>query len=117
MIEEISIPPRLQECFQHYATKTTAAKTVGQSIHWMCTHLFIWRESGVKGWLVFNMTQEAQTWYRSLLPVISKSVHKKKRSTHGGYRIRKEIRMMTNKERDDFFRAIQLLKADAVSKK
>ncbi|XP_063442603.1 uncharacterized protein LOC134722899 [Mytilus trossulus] len=114
MIQEISVPPNLLECFQHYASKTSAAKTVGQSIHWMCTHLFVWRESGVKGWLMFNMTHEARIWYHSLLPVINKGFTVKKRSARmsRGYRIRKEIRMMTNRERDDFFRAIQLLKAD-----
>jgi len=118
MIEEISVPPRLQECFQHYATKTSATKTVGQSIHWMCTHLFIWRESGVQNWLMFNMTQEARIWFQSLLPVISKGFHRRKKrrsQLSKSYRIRKEIRMMTNRERNDFFRAIQLLKADTVS--
>ncbi|KAK3086021.1 hypothetical protein FSP39_012274 [Pinctada imbricata] len=110
MIEEIPVPKSLENCFSRYAAKTSISKTVGQSINWICVHQYTWAMNGKRGWMPYNITADVNRWFGSLLQFTKRrNVIRFRRQTNRG---RKEIRAMSEKEKYNFFRAVNLLKAD-----
>ena len=106
----MAIPQGLDDCFTRYAQKTSIRHTVGQSINWICVHQFMWQQNGMHKWFNYNVTSNTNTWYSRLLAF----PNRRSLTNAGTAKVRKEIRMMSDMERQKFFRAIQMLKADKV---
>ncbi|KAL4234428.1 hypothetical protein ACF0H5_006075 [Mactra antiquata] len=110
MIEQIPLPDGMVDCFSRYAQKTTVTQTVGEAIDAFCFGQYKWKASRDMGLPGFNISREAYTWAQSLLSKSSR-VHKRQ-AIRPDLRIRKEYRRLTDVERANFHRAVQLLKTD-----
>lgn len=110
VIHNMAIPQGLDDCFTRYARKTSIRHTVGQSINWICVHQFMWQQNGMHKWFNYNVTSNTNVWYSRLLVF----PNRRSLTNTGTERVRKEIRMMSDFERQKFFTAIQMLKADKV---
>jgi hypothetical protein len=110
MIHNMAIPQGLDDCFTRYAQKTSIKHTVGQSINWICVHQYMWQQNGMHKWFNYNVTSNANVWYSRLLVFPNRRML----TNTGPVKVRKEIRMLSDLERQKFFRAIQMLKADKV---
>ncbi|XP_033754771.1 LOW QUALITY PROTEIN: uncharacterized protein LOC117337769 [Pecten maximus] len=109
MIGEIPLPSDLENCFRSFARQTSVSQTVGQAIGYHCTQQFMWRQAGVNNWLRYNITRQEYDWFSSLLYLPNRN---KRYAKKPEVRVRKEIRTLTESERADYHRAIQLLKSD-----
>ncbi|XP_060063557.1 uncharacterized protein LOC132544015 [Ylistrum balloti] len=109
MIAEIPLPDSLDNCFRSFARQTSVSQTVGQAIGYHCTQQYMWRQAGVNNWLRSNITREEYEWFSSLLYLSNRS---KRYAKKAEIRVRKEIRALTESERNDYHRAVQLLKSD-----
>ncbi|KAH3769102.1 hypothetical protein DPMN_170349 [Dreissena polymorpha] len=110
MIEHIPLPDRLQECFARYAHRTSIVETVGESISASCVGQYTWtaaREHVIPG---FNISREAYNWVQGLAS--RTELQSRHRRQAMGLRVRKEYRRLTDQERINFHRAVNMLKAD-----
>ncbi|KAK3605742.1 hypothetical protein CHS0354_013541 [Potamilus streckersoni] len=110
-IMEIPLPPRMQQCFQDYSHRTSIRETVGESISWFCFDQYMWKAMRENQWMGFNITIQGYEWANGLAGFgFTQSTYRKKRQA--SLRVRKEYRRMTDEERNNFHRAIQMLKED-----
>ncbi|KAL3859838.1 hypothetical protein ACJMK2_010029 [Sinanodonta woodiana] len=110
-IMEIPLPPRMQQCFQDYSHRTSIKETVGESISWFCFDQYMWKAMRENQWMGFNITRQGFEWANGLSGVrFTQPTYRKKRQA--SLRVRKEYRRMTDIERNNFHRAIQMLKED-----
>ncbi|XP_062621006.1 uncharacterized protein LOC134282625 [Saccostrea cucullata] len=108
MIHNMAIPQGLDDCFTRYAQKTSIRHTVGQSINWICVHQYMWQQNGMHKWLNYNVTSNTNMWYSRLLVFPNRRTLTNSRAA----KIRTEIRMLSDMERQKFLKAIQMLKED-----
>ncbi|XP_021340235.1 uncharacterized protein LOC110441431 [Mizuhopecten yessoensis] len=109
MIGEIPLPNSLENCFRSFARQTSVSLTVGQAIGYHCNQQFMWQQAGINNWMRYNITSQEYDWFSSLLYLPNRG---KRYAKKPEVRVRKEIRALTERERNDYHRAIQLLKSD-----
>lgn len=105
----IDTPEELKTCFDQPRFNTKETDPRLDNIHQYCIQKFRWHLQNNNP----NITHETTHWIDELLRMANKEARKKRQA--GAERRRKEIRRATDKERTDFFRAINLLKRDTVS--
>lgn len=69
MIENISMPKGMVDCFARYAEKTTVVDTVGESIASFCFGQHMWKASRDLRLPGFNMTREVYFYLYMLTDV------------------------------------------------
>ncbi|OWF47427.1 uncharacterized protein LOC110454385 [Mizuhopecten yessoensis] len=105
MIEEISINGDVLNCYDMYRRSSDISRSVGYSIHWKCMQMHIWN---LLEQTSLNITLVDQQWIESItsLPALK---GRKKRQVEMP-RVRREYRRMSNQQRENYHRAVTLLK-------
>ncbi|KAK3605740.1 hypothetical protein CHS0354_013539 [Potamilus streckersoni] len=115
MIEEIPLPADIQECLDQVHTKTNLTEVVGENVVWRCVHGSLWKKA--KENPNNQLSDKALKWFATL---INKSVNKgdlqgrrsRARRQTARLRVRREYRMLSDTERNNFHQALIMLKAD-----
>jgi hypothetical protein len=122
LVEKMDLPLDLQKCYGKWSRRTQVSQTVAEAIGWTCTGQYLWGTANQR-WSGRNITTSAQQYMNRLMRSVRLSVHPRRgrrQATGGGppvpavQRVRKEYRMLTDRERADYHRAITILKADTV---
>ncbi|KAK3605738.1 hypothetical protein CHS0354_013536 [Potamilus streckersoni] len=109
-LEPTGLPPELQFCFEDAKNRTDLTRTPGEQIFWSCVQRFTYKITPHKERTInFN----TETFLKGLLdPSLEPLLKGFRVKRQAGVRVRKEIRMLTDSERNDFFRAVNMLKND-----
>lgn len=108
-VKTTQIPPSLQNCL----TKETVVPFSDEQISSSCLLQFLWENRKLCG----RVSNETLTWLESLVNMAQsrnlRSGNSRKRR-QAVLRRRMEYRMLSNQERNDYHRAINLMKSDTV---
>lgn len=103
MIQKLHMPGGLQAYFDRAKMQHNVSDVTGEQIFWECMQRVMWQMADQMG---HNVTRETRDYMDRLLQMAVDSIDTQ------FPRIRKEYRMMSEKERDRFHKAINALKAD-----
>lgn len=106
LIQEDVIPPELNECYKHFSI----AQRSNYKVRSNCIQKYIYNKFGSQYFDILD--ENAWKWIESL----SIKTHQIVKRQVGYKRRRKEIRTLSDKERQRCFSAINALKRDRVSK-
>lgn len=105
MIEEINMDRDVLNCYDSFRRTSDITRTIGYSVHWKCMQMHIWKLLDNTS---LNITVADQKWIESITDIPEFSGSQKTQSQMP--RVRREYRRMTNQERDNYHRAVNLLK-------
>nr|AHZ34288.1 tyrosinase A3 [Pinctada maxima] len=108
-IIEIRVARELEECFEQRRFDTNQTDPRYDNIHGYCIQNFRWH---LQEHYWKNITMETSNWIEELLRISNRKVRKKRQSLP----VRKEYRRLTDQERADYHRAINMLKRDTTVK-
>lgn len=110
MIEEMTMPGDIEDCFDGYYRKTSLQRSIGSKIYWKCMQRAACNRAMLN--LGSNMTLEERHYIESLLPPPEVFYGNGAKGFHPNseHRWRKEYRMMTEKERQAYHFAVNKLK-------
>ncbi|XP_033755241.1 putative tyrosinase-like protein tyr-3 [Pecten maximus] len=104
-IEEVSIHADILNCYDTYRRTSDITRSVGYNIHWKCMQMYIWNLLEQSS---LNITLADQQWIESITSIPALKKRKKRQSQMP--RVRREYRRMSNQERENYHRAVNLLK-------
>ncbi|KAJ8302647.1 hypothetical protein KUTeg_019043 [Tegillarca granosa] len=106
-IEEIPIKASLDDCFNERRTFLNTSDSIKDNFHGFCIQKY--RLKLVKKFWS-DLNNETGHWIEELLRMSEREARQKRDARH--LRIRKEIRVATDRERSDYFTCMRLLKED-----
>ncbi|XP_060071609.1 tyrosinase-like protein 1 [Ylistrum balloti] len=104
-IEEINIDEKILQCYDTYRRTSEITRSVGYNIHWKCMQMYIWNLIEQDS---LNITLADQHWIESITSLPALKGRTKRQSPMP--RVRREYRRMSNPERENYHRAVNLLK-------
>ncbi|OWF38462.1 uncharacterized protein LOC110466283 isoform X2 [Mizuhopecten yessoensis] len=115
-IDNIDIPLRLIECFSEWAKRENLTNIAGQSVLHTCMSGYLW-ETGMERWspdidpdISKYISEDVAERINRLRE--TRSTDATTASPYRNLRVRKEYRMLTDKERRKYHRAVKALKQD-----
>lgn len=110
MIEEMTTPGDVEDCFNSYYRKTDVQRSIGAKIYWKCMQRAACNRAMLNQGS--NMTAEETHFIESFLPPPQVFFGDGIDVFHPNseHRWRKEYRMMTEKERHAYHHAVNMLK-------
>ena len=133
IITEIPLPEDVQQCFDISLTQTNSTqRTIAEVVYARCVHGILWNKQHTQQ--TDKLADDAVKWIQGLVNMDSLyngyevtndgivpsqngvNGRWKRQTTRRQPRIRREYRMLSDRERNLFHRSINMLKADTVSK-
>ena len=108
---EIRVANKLERCFNERRFDTNMTDPRYDNIHGYCIQKYRWH---LNRQIHENITLETSNWIDELLRKSTEEA-RKPRHIRQSLNVRKEYRRLTDKERNDYHRAINMLKKDTVS--
>lgn len=107
LLRESARSSQIQSCYDSFAISRDSKETVGAVIHWKCVQLHTWKLLKHRS---LNITPADRDWIESITAMPIMAAGRRKRQAPGGLRMRREYRMMTLAQRNDYHRAVNMLK-------
>lgn len=117
-VEQIDVPVKLARCYNGFYNKTTVARSVGYSIHFSCYQEYRLKTSTDRKYKGKLLGLKNNAYLKGNMDGVESNLRAKRQAEGQGKpprRQRKEIRMMTDEEREKYFNAITTLKSTNVS--
>lgn len=112
LIWEADMPNLLKQCYEEH-THDLTSDPLGQDVHTYCLGKFIWQIPNVQG--KFNMTENEINHIKSAYSDFQQNVHSTRRHKRQANRaLRRELRVLSDEERQRFFVALNRLKENGV---
>lgn len=112
VIWEADMPNLLKQCYEE-STHDLTSDAPGHDIHTYCLEKFIWQISNVQG--KFNMTENEINHIKSAYSEFQQNLHSTRRHKRQANRaFRRELRVLSDEERQRFFVALNRLKENGV---
>ncbi|XP_071121629.1 tyrosinase-like protein 2 [Mytilus edulis] len=109
MIDPGDLPDGLKKCFEMKTNNSNVKEVPSEDICITCITDYLWKQG--KHVHCFNKTEHDVKWVAELLAELHPASMRTKRSAPRRCR-RKEYRMLTDDEREDYHRAVNLMKKD-----
>ncbi|VDI71717.1 Hypothetical predicted protein [Mytilus galloprovincialis] len=113
-VEQIDVPVKLARCYNGFYNKTTVARSVGYSIHFSCYQEYRLKTSTDRKYKGKLLGLKNNAYLKGNMDGVESNLRAKRQAEGQGKpprRQRKEIRMMTDEEREKYFNAITTLKS------
>lgn len=112
LIWEADMPNLLKQCYEEL-THDLTSDPPGQDVHTYCLGKYIWQIPNVQG--KFNMTENEINLIKSAYREFQQNLHSARRHKRQANRaLRREIRVLSDGERQKFFDALNKLKENEV---
>lgn len=112
VIWEADMPSLLKQCYKEY-TRDLTSDVPGHDVHTYCLEKYIWQIPNVQG--KFNMTENEINRIKSAYREFQQKEHSRRRNKRQAQRaLRRELRVLSDQERQKFFDAFNKLKEKKV---
>lgn len=112
VIWEADMPNLLKQCYEEH-THDLTSDVPSHDIHTYCLGKFIWQIPNVQG--KFNMTENEINHIKSAYREFQQNLHSTRRHKRQAQRaLRRELRVLSDEERQRFFNALNTLKENKV---
>lgn len=116
LIEEIQTPRDILECLIYKSQNSTIGEVSGRTIQDFCIRKYTLDTQSGKENFAKNISTEGVQYLKSLFRQLESEVHDQKRGKRqaGTWRVRREIRTLSDAERNNVFQCLRRLKSDYV---
>ena len=116
LIEEIQTPREILECLVYKTQNSSIGDISGRTVQDFCIRKYTLDTQSGKENFAQNITTEGVQYLKSLFRQLESEIHDQKRGKRqaGSWRVRREIRTLSDAERNNVFRCFRRLKGDYV---